>query len=178
MRKRAKPHTRKAKRKHRHWDTPVYTDTVHHSNAIWLCLLRSGGKGDDTPRHTYTCIVSVVWKLVFKDAQIFKLYSSEPHCQLAWEPRILNLAYHWLKKKQKNRAAGHRASVDRYMTDLCTRKEGRSIQSYWSRGSMKGQRIHNAEATSQHPPIASWCESSALKLVKCELECVCVCVCV
>ena len=58
------------------------------------------------------------------------------------------------------------ATVDRYMTDLCTRKEGRSIRSYWSPGSMKGQRIHNAEATSQHPPIASWCASSALKLVK------------
>ncbi len=35
---------------------------------------------------------------------------------------------------------------------------------------MKGQRIHNAGATSQHPPIAPWCESSALKLVKCESE--------
>lgn len=38
---------------------------------------------------------------------------------------------------------------------------------------MKGQKIHNAEATSQHPPVASWCESSALKLVKCEGERVC-----
>lgn len=31
---------------------------------------------------------------------------------------------------------------------------------------MKGQSIHNAEAASQHPHIASWCESSALKLAK------------
>lgn len=62
------------------------------------------------------------------------------------------------------------------MTDVCTRKEGRSIQSYWRPGSMKGQRIHNAEASSQNPPIASWCESSALRLEKCESKCVCVCV--
>lgn len=52
------------------------------------------------------------------------------------------------------------------MTDLYTRKEGRSIRRYWSPGSIRGQRIYNAEATSQQPPIASWCENSAFKACK------------
>lgn len=32
--------------------------------------------------------------------------------------------------------------------------------------SMKGQRIHSAGTTSQHHLDASWCESSALELIK------------
>lgn len=119
---------------------------------------------------------SFVPKLVPKDVFIFKPYCFEPSCRLAWEPSVLNLTYHWsVCIIFRCLLSGHRASVDRYMTDLCTRKEGQSIQSYWSPGSMKGQRSHNAEATSQHPPIASRCESSALRLVKCELRCTSVC---
>lgn len=139
------------------------SDTVRSWTQAWMMT-----------RRTQTYIVLEVWLLVPKGVLIFRQYYPSTQCQLAWERCMVNLTHHrslcislHYKYETQHMDAGHRAAVvDRCMTDLCTRKEGQSIHSYWSPRSMKGQRIPNAEATSQHLPIALWCDSSVLQPCK------------